>query len=45
MLPNLALNGPALAGLLAGSSVRQHWASTDPKGAWVTTFDGLYPHN
>lgn len=23
-------------------TVRQHWQSTDPSGAWVTAFDGLY---
>jgi hypothetical protein len=23
-------------------TVRQHWESTDAKGAWSTAFDGLY---
>jgi hypothetical protein len=26
----------------ADGSVRQHWESTDAKGEWGTTFDGLY---
>jgi len=26
----------------ASGSVRQHWESTDTKGEWSTTFDGLY---
>lgn len=26
----------------ANGSVRQHWESTDSKGAWSTAFDGLY---
>jgi len=26
----------------ADGTVRQHWESTDAKGQWTTTFDGLY---
>lgn len=26
-------------------TVRQHWESTDPSGAWTTAFDGLYRRN
>ena len=26
----------------ADGTVRQHWESTDPKGAWATAFDGTY---
>ena len=27
---------------LANGTVRQHWESTDGKGAWSTAFDGVY---